>query len=45
MFIMILMEKKLLKPITKELRIEKIIKRRGDKFYVKWKGYNNLFNS
>ena len=29
----------------KELRIEKVIKRKGDKLYVKWKGYNNLFNS
>ena len=29
----------------KEFRIEKVIKRKGDKLYVKWKGYNNLFNS
>ena len=29
----------------KELRIEKVIKRKGDKLYVKWKGYNDLFNS
>ena len=29
----------------KEFRIEKVIKRKGDKIYVKWKGYNNLFNS
>ena len=28
----------------KEFGIEKIIKREGDKLYVKWKGYNNLFN-
>ena len=28
----------------KEFRIEKVIKRKGDKLYVKWKGYNNLFN-
>ena len=26
-------------------RIEKIIKRKGNKLYVKWKGYNNSFNS
>ena len=24
---------------------EKVIKRKGDKLYVKWKGYINLFNS
>ena len=28
-----------------EFRIEKIIKRKGNKLYVKWKGYNNSFNS
>ena len=29
----------------KEFRIEKVIKRKGNKLYVKLKGYNNLFNS
>ena len=29
----------------KELRIEKIIKKKGDRLCVKWKGYNNSFNS
>ena len=29
----------------KEFRIEKVIKRKGDKLYVKWEGYNNSFNS
>ena len=29
----------------KEFRNEKTIKRKRDKFYVKWKGYNDLFNS
>ena len=29
----------------KEFRIEKVIKKNGDKLYVKWKGYNNSFNS
>ena len=29
----------------KEFRIVKVIKRKGDKLYVKWKGYNNLFIS
>ena len=27
-----------------EFRIEKVIKKKGDKLYVKWKGYNS-FNS
>ena len=26
-------------------KIEKVIKRKGDKLYVKWKGYVNSFNS
>ena len=38
-------EKELQKTNQKELRTEKIIKRKGDKLYVKWKGYNNSFNS
>ena len=25
----------------KEFRIEKVIKRKGDMLYVKWKGYDN----
>ena len=25
--------------------MEKVIKRTGDKLYVKWEGYDNLFNS
>ena len=28
-----------------EFRIEKVIKRKGHKLYVKWKGYKNSFNS
>ena len=27
-----------------EFRIEKITKRKSDKLYVKWKGYDNSFN-
>ena len=38
-------EKKLQKTNQKEFRIEKVIKKKGDKLYVKWKGYNNSFNS
>ena len=29
----------------KEFRIEKIIKRKGNKLFGKWKRYNNSFNS
>ena len=29
----------------KEFRIEKVLKKEGDKLYVKWKGYDNAFNS
>ena len=38
-------EKKLQKTNQKEFRIQKILKRKGDKLYVKWKGYDNSFNS
>ena len=38
-------EKELQKTSQKEFRIEKVLKRKGDKLYVKWKGYDNSFNS
>ena len=38
-------EKELQKTDQKEFRIEKVIKKKVDKLYVKWKGYNNSFNS
>ena len=38
-------EKELQKTNQKELRIEKVIKRKSDKLYIKWKGYDNSFNS
>ena len=38
-------EKELQKTNQKEFRIEKVIKRKGDKLYVKWKGYDSSFNS
>ena len=50
---MILTAKRLLKRFTKnnwkkknqeEFRIKEVIKRKDDKLYVKWKGYNNSFN-
>ena len=38
-------EKELQKTSQEEFRIEKVIRRKGDKLYVKWKGYDNSFNS
>ena len=38
-------EKELQKTNQKEFRIEKVIKRKGNKLYAKWRGYNNSFNS
>ena len=38
-------EKELQKTNQQEFRIEKVIKRKGDKLYVKWKGYDSSFNS
>ena len=38
-------EKELQKTSQKEFRIEKALKRKGDKLYIKWKGYDNSFNS
>ena len=54
MLLMILIEKKLLeafikkdckKTNQKEFIVEKLIKKIGDKLYVKWNGYNSSFNS
>ena len=54
MFLVILTEKKLLERFTKKnckkqtiksLEWKKYNKRKGDKLYVKWKDYNNYFNS
>ena len=50
---MILMVKKLLvhfmkmnsKRLIKKNSEEKVLKKKGDKLYVKWKGYDNSFNS
>ena len=38
-------EKELQETNQKEFGVEKVIERKGDKLYVKWKGYNNSFNS
>ena len=37
-------EKELQKTNQQEFRIEKVIKKKGNKLYVKWKGYNSSFN-
>ena len=38
-------EKELQKTSQQEFRIEKVIRRKGDKLYAKWKVYDNSFNS
>ena len=38
-------EKELQKSNQQEFRIEKVTKKKGDKLYVKWKGYDSSFNS
>ena len=54
MLLVILTEKKWLELFTKnickktnqkEFRVAKVIKRKGNKLYVKWKGYDSAFNS
>ena len=37
-------EKELQKTNEQESRIEKIINKKADKLYVKWKGYDSSFN-
>ena len=38
-------EKELPKTTQEKFRIEKVLKRKSDKLYVKWKGYDNRFHS
>ena len=38
-------EKELQKTRQEEFRIKKVIRRKGNKLYVKWKGYDNSFNT
>ena len=38
-------EKELQKTSREKFRIEKVLKRKGAKLYVKWKRYDNSFNS
>ena len=44
-FLECFMKKNCKKKNQKEFRIEKMIKRKADKMYIKWKGYDYLFNS
>ena len=37
-------EKELQKTSQEKFRIEKVLKRKGEKLYIRWKGYNNSFN-
>ena len=39
------MKKNYKKTNQQEFRIEKVIKKKGDKLYLKWKGYDSSFNS
>ena len=39
------LEKELQKTNQTEFRVEKVIKRKGDKLYVKWIDYDKSFNS
>ena len=38
-------ERELLKTNQEEFRIEKVIKRKGNKLYVKWKHYDSSFDN
>ena len=40
-----LYEKELQNTNQKEFRADEVTKRKGNKFYVKWKRYDDLFNS
>ena len=50
MLLTILTEKKLLERFTKkncktQIRVKKVMKRKDDKLYAKWKDYDSYFNS
>ena len=38
-------EKELRKTNQEEFKIKKVITKKGNKLYVKWKGYDNSYNS
>ena len=37
--------KKIAKNQARKIHNRKVLNKKGDKLYVKWKGYNNSFNS
>ena len=39
------MKKNCKKTSQEKIRVEKVLKRKGDKLYDKWKGYDNRFIS
>ena len=39
------LQTKIKSKLNKEFRVEKVINWKGDKLYVKWKGYGSYFNS
>ena len=41
----VFMKKNYKKLVKKKIRMKKVIKRKSDKLYVKWQGYDNRFNS
>ena len=41
----VFMKKELQKTSQGKFRVEKVLKRKDDKLYVKWKGHDNSFNS
>ena len=45
MLLVILKVKNCKKQIKKSSELTKVTKRKGDKLYVKWKGYNSFFNN
>ena len=40
-----LIKKELQKTSQEKFRTDKVLNRKGDKLYIKWKGYDNRFNS
>ena len=44
-FVGTIYEKELEEINQKEFRVEKVIRRKSNKLYVKWKGYDSSFNS
>ena len=41
----VFMKKELQKASQEKFRRQKLLKRKGDKLYVEWEGYDNSFNS